>query len=221
MGGADSGAAGVRASECVVRFAQHTLVITRGTDVERRRRFEAETSRAIFGAWSFFDGFDGPSMWLETGRPSTAGRDKRPAPDPLCAAEIGCLLSHAAIWRTAHALGIERLCVIEDDVELLEQDLWAWDLFERSLPPDWLMVHGAQDHVIEPEPINAHVARVRHSYGTHFMVLTREAIGILARLPVTMTEPADWVIRPLFETGRVYCPRLSFIRHRNDPGGMP
>ena len=66
-----------------MRLALDTLVISRRTDVERRDRFVVEAARVGLTHWAFFDAIDGPGMWLETGRPSKAGRDKRPVPEPL------------------------------------------------------------------------------------------------------------------------------------------
>ena len=207
-------------------FAQHTLVISRRVDIERRARFKSEALRIGLRNWSFFEAIDGPGMRLATSTPSLFGRHNRPAPNPLSPGEIGCVLSHVAICRVAYALDLAHVCVIEDDVEFIESTVfWAgWADFLASLPPDWLMLHAAGDAVApetEPVVLNEHVARVRQSYGTRFMVLTREALTVLINQPVTMCEPSDWMLRPLFDTGRVYCPRQQLVRDRNDPGGMP
>lgn len=200
-------------------FAPDTLVVSRLVDIERRARFIGEAERAGIGGWAFFDAFDGPGMGLSSSRPTECGRHKRPSPDPLSPGEIGCLLSHVAIWRAARAMCSPRICVMEDDVEF--GDLGAWQPLLDALPADWLMVHGAQDHVVDPEPVNDICSRVKHSYGTHFMLLSREAISTLAAQPVTMALPADWMLRPLFDTGRVYCPTQPLVRHLNSPGAMP
>ena len=203
-----------------VIFAPHTLVVSRRIDATRRARFHANADAVGLKSWCFFDAIDGPSMWLETGKPSAVSRHKRLAPEPLSPGEVGCLLSHAAIWQSAAALRIDWMAVLEDDVEI--NCGWpAWLSFFDALPRDWLMAHAAGDHEIEPERVNAFVSRVKWSYGTRFMLLSSEAIRMLAAMPVTMTEPADWMLRPLFDTGRVYTPSHPLMRHRNDPGGMP
>ena len=202
-------------------FARPTVVLSRSVDHERRTRFIESARRVALEAWSFFEAIDGPGMRLSTSQPSTAGRLRRPSPIPLSSGEIGCLLSHLAIFRMAYAIDLEHICIIEDDVEFHTNVSVGWSDFLEAVPPDWLMLHGAQDHEQAPKPVNDLVSQVQWSYGTHFMLLSREAIAILGQMPVTMAQPADWLLKPLFATGRVYCPRLPIINHRNDPGGMP
>jgi hypothetical protein len=206
-----------------MNFAPCTLVVSRTVDTERRARFMTEALRIDLRYWGFFDAIDGPRMQLRTDAPTTIGRHKRPAPEPLSPGEIGCLLSHVAIWRMGHTLGLPSLCVIEDDVELpAPESFWTeWAVFVSSLPSDWGAIHAGSGDVLPPTPINEHAARVAQAYGTHFMVLKPWALRLLAELPVDMSQPVDWMLRPLFDTGHVYCPRANIIRHRDDAGGMP
>lgn len=209
-----------------MNFATRTLVLSRTVDSERRKRFASEAYRVDLRCWDFFDAIDGPGMRLRSDAPTVLGRHNRPAPEPLSPGEIGCLLSHVSIWRATQALNLERLCVIEDDVEFPEPaKFWdEWRRFISSLPSDWLAIHAGGEAVspeTSPVPINDHCDRIRQSYGTHFMVLRPEARRMLVEMPVDMSQPVDWMLRPLFDTGRVYTPRAPIIRHRNDPGGMP
>jgi hypothetical protein len=111
--------------------------------------------------------------------------------------------------------------VLEDDVEFHPEAAEQWAATVQRMPGDWLMIHGAQDHEVEPLWLDDHWGRVRQSYGTHFMIMTSEAIRMLASDPARGDFPADWLLRTLFQTGRAYCPRLPIVRHLDSPGGMP
>lgn len=213
-----------------MRLADHTFVISRKRDEDRRYSFTLKAHAVPIEGWRFFDAIDGESGGLATMSASAHGRQGRTAPNPLCAGEIGCLLSHLAIWRTVSALGrsIGSLCILEDDVEFLD---WLhlperWERFMFALPRDAVMVHLAGESVspeTEPVPVNDEVSRVVHTYGTSAMILFPEAISMLSNHPNadTMREPADWLLLRLFETGRVYCPREPLMRHTKAPGITP
>ena len=194
-----------------------TLVISRRDAVDRRARMTAQ----LVGHrdWAFFDAIDGDEMGLSTTTVAAHGRHGRPAGKPLLPGELGCLLSHMAIWRTCLSLNMHRVCVAEDDVEIVDPDSFAIEMarFYDQMPADWLMVHQAGDDVEPSEPVSEHVERVRHAYGTRWMLLTREALLMLGECRSTDC-PADWALLPLFRTGRVYRPRKVLVRHRNDPG---
>jgi GR25 family glycosyltransferase involved in LPS biosynthesis len=204
-------------------FAPTTLVISRKTDTARRERFTEQAEAIGLERWSFFDAIDGAEMKLATSTPSRHGRHGRPSPEPLCAGEIGCALSHLAIWRTALAARLAPVCVMEDDIEFVNPETFAeaWDEFLSELPSDCLLVHaGGSDFYAETSPlaISEHVARVRLTYGTRFMLLSRMAMELLSVLAAPMNDPADWLLEPLFATGRVYFPRRAIMRHLDLPG---
>lgn len=204
-----------------VFFPGPTLVVSRESDVSRRVWFVGAAERAGMVGWEFFAAIDGPQLGLSTSVASKSGRHNRQEPEPLCAGEIGCLLSHWAIWSLASACEWPTVTVIEDDVEFCEDFASRWVDFLAALPKDWILIHGAQDHIEEPAYVNEQVSRVRNSYGTHFMLLRADAVDLLTDAPPDMTVPADWLLKPLFDTGRVYCPRTPLVRHLDSPGGMP
>lgn len=208
-----------------MKLAEHTLVVSRRRDVARRARWEAQAEAAGVEGWSYFDAIDAAGMRLETRQHSAHGRQGRSSPEPLLPGEVGCALSHQAIWRAAWALGLPEVLVLEDDVEIAwpHQAENDWGSFLAELPDDWLAVQACGDVVEGAEPdeeVSARVARVHAAYGTRALLLRRGALEVLLRGPEAdrMTEPADWLLWPLYATKRVYAPREAIFRHANLPG---
>lgn len=209
-------------------LARWTLVVSRRRDVERRARFVEQARAVNLEGWSFFDAIDPELGKLATSAESLHGRKGRPVPEPLSSGELGCLLSHMAIWRVFAAMGgvDGGICVLEDDVEFDAALEAHWPAFVASVPDDVLAVHLAGEpmhDLVRPEPVNDEVARVRGSYGTRGMVLMGGALQLLSGHPFldTCNEPADWLLPRLFDTKRVYCPRRPLVRHGNAPGITP
>lgn len=214
-----------------MQLADHTFVISRRADVERRARFTAHAKAAGLEDWSFFDAIDGSGGKLATGTPSAHGRQGRASPAPLSPGELGCLLSHMAVWRAALALGMGTVAVLEDDVEIIEPARWPgprWDAFVAELPEDWLMVHVGEpvcrsDSVVaraEPVQVSPQVSRVGQQYGTWCMVMRPKALEMLSKAAdrAAMSEPADWLLLGLFATGRVYRPTFGLFQVRDEAG---
>ena len=196
-----------------MRLAQATFVVSLARDVERRAAFQAQADAVGLDGWHYFDAFDGASSRLMTGNPSPHGRPGRLDGWPLLAGEIGCALSHIAIWRAMRHARQNTLCILEDDVEFLEP---FWERFTQLVwPPDVLAIHLSGEVEKPPVPVNADVSRVVHTYGTNAIIYLPGALDIVLAHPEidTMREPADWLLLPLFETGRVYCPRVPIMRH--------
>jgi GR25 family glycosyltransferase involved in LPS biosynthesis len=200
-----------------MRLARDTFVVSLARDTERRAAFHAQADAAGLDGWHWFDAIDGKAGHLQAHAPSWHGRPGREVHWPLLPGEVGCALSHIAIWRTMRGLMTNSLCVLEDDVEFLEPGTFGKRLqeFVRALPPHALALHLSGEVEKEPEPINDHVSRVVHTYGTNAVVYFPGALDIVLAHPEidTMREPADWLLLPLFATGRVYCPRVPLMRH--------
>ena len=125
------------------KLAADTFVISLARDVERRAAFQAQARAVDLVGWSYFDAFDGASSRLMTGNPSPHGRPGRLDGWPLLAGEIGCALSHIAIWRAMRHARQNTLCILEDDVEFLEPETF-WDrlkAFFSALPPKAVALH--------------------------------------------------------------------------------
>ena len=204
-----------------MRFAEHTVVISRQEQTARRKAFMRQAEAIGLDGWEFFDAFDGERMQLRTLAGTCHGREGRAAPVPLLPTELGCLLSHLAIVRAAFAFGLHEVAILEDDVQFCEDFPKQWLAFLEDVPRDWLMIHAAGDHggmsdEELPQPVNEHVSRVVRSYGTRFMILSRDAMGMLVMHEggITCSEPADWLLPKLFDTERVYTPRKWLMRHR-------
>lgn len=214
-----------------MKFADYTFVISCRRHQARRRRFTEQAVAAGLEQWGFFDAYDGEAMQLATGTPGAHGRAGRPAPLPLGPGELGCLLSHMAVWRAALALGMGTVAVLEDDVEIIEPARWPgprWDAFVAELPEDWLMVHVGEpvcrsDSVVaraEPVQVSPQVSRVGQQYGTWCMVMRPKALEMLSKAAdrAAMSEPADWLLLGLFATGRVYRPTFGLFQVRDEAG---
>ena len=228
-----------------MRLAERTLVISRRSDKARRERFTAQALAVGLEAWDYCDAFDGTGGRLSTGTPSAHGRQGRAAPAPLSPGELGCLLSHMAAWRAGLALGLESLCVLEDDTEFDPHHFQErWRDFMAAMPDDWLMVHvgepacssdtvlshaapqrlGVEHKWAHPQehlgPRGDYCSRVGQQYGTWMMVLRPLAMQMLSAAAerAAMSEPADWLLLGLFATGRVYRPTQELFRVRDEAG---
>lgn len=92
------------------------LIINLPRDVDRRRRMEAEVARSPLGEAKFFDAFDASAMTdSELAAAFDYRRAARVEPNPPTRGEVGCTLSHHAVWQ--HIARTDRpLIIMEDDV---------------------------------------------------------------------------------------------------------
>ena len=197
-----------------MRLARDTFVVSLARDVERRAAFRAQADAVALEDWHYFDAIDGRN--LRSVAPSLHGRPGREEHWPLLPGEVGCALSHIGLWRTVRHLD-RGVCILEDDVEFLDPPMFWSNLsaFVADLPLDVLAVHLSGEVEKPPEPVNDRVSRVVHTYGTNAIIYLPGALDIVLAHPEidTMREPADWLLLPLFATGRVYCPREPLMRH--------
>ncbi len=93
------------------------FIISLPGDIERRRRCKATMDRLRL-PFEFFDAVDGSSLSArEVEAVYDARKSGRPFKRPLAKAEIGCYLSHYALWcRIAKSAG-QGAIVLEDDFE--------------------------------------------------------------------------------------------------------
>lgn len=103
---------------------QRTLVISLERSVERRRCM-SERLRGAGLDFEFFDAVDGRAV----------DRSQYPSARSLLDGELGCYLSHVAVWRHLAQSDLDSLLVLEDDVEF-NPDLLQVCIELAQLPMD-------------------------------------------------------------------------------------
>ena len=124
--------------------------------------------------------------------------------------EIGCALSHIAIWEDAYKNGYENILVYEDDIVFKSKMDWSlldklkkqnYDLFYLGR-----MLQDGFDGVLDT-PFDDDIVKPHYSYQTHAYMLSKSGIKKLVKnhLPKykTMLFPVDELLPALYcETPR-------------------
>lgn len=83
--------------------------------------------------------------------------------------ELGAANSHINVVSKAKEQKLDKVLVLEDDVEFGHNFAEVWDLFMRSVPDDWDMVYGGVNHEMPPTYLSANVARCNYAFTLHFI----------------------------------------------------
>ena len=105
---------------------------------------------------------------------------------------IGCLLSHVKLLKG----DFDRLCIFEDDCELIGKKEELFDFIE-SVPPFDILCLGTNEHV-DYTPFNSSYVKVTRFWGTHAIIITKKAaIAILKTyenyIKQKLLLPVDWL----------------------------
>jgi GR25 family glycosyltransferase involved in LPS biosynthesis len=130
----------------------------------------------------------------------------------LSAGEIGCALSHVALWRLMQVRQFERLLILEDDIRFRSDFAAALPVYWRQLPAAWDIVFLGQHAVAECEQLDANLTRPRYQFGAFAYVLSRRgASRLLAALPVR--GPLDNFVADQFARLAVFNFSPALVRH--------
>jgi glycosyl transferase, family 25 len=103
----------------------------------------------------------------------------------------GCFLSHLSVLKAARAAGVDRLFLMEDDLNFSAEFANYWPNVERFLDStNWQIFYPA--HTL-PERKLASIAEIPHTLGircTHFLAFERSAINkCIAGLETILSRP--------------------------------
>ncbi len=201
----------------------HVTVISMESSRERRERMRRQMA-ALGQAWDFHPGSvvnAYPPEYDRRARRRWYGFD-------LALGEIGCLLSHRAVWTRCLASGDPCWCVLEDDIEILEGFAEALAALERSAQagaPRWDLVRlmrllpraGWRQYSLaagEGREIGL-MAFHRQPGGTHGYVITPHGARVLLDYTRRIYEPVDNALDSYWRHGLdVFCLAPAVIAPR-------
>ena len=160
-----------------------TIVISLERRKDRRQRVEQHLKDQEFKDVLFYPAFDGgllPSTnVIPPKRPYFSFKDEWGRPtNRINNFVIGCTLSHIGALKMAKALSLDKVLIVEDDVEFTCKE-YEIDMVMKYLPDDWEMLYlgGAartmgkynEQYIIEPGFVD----------GLHAYIVKKEAYGRL------------------------------------------
>lgn len=110
---------------------------------------------------------------------------------------VGCLLSHIQMYRTAVSQNIQCIGLLEDDAEC-RVPIEPITEFVRSLPHWDILFLGATEWV-NPLPLLLNTVRVERFWGTHAYLITRHTAEVVLADYEEITRagrayPIDWLL---------------------------
>lgn len=109
------------------------------------------------------------------------------------AAEIGCSLSHIAVWKNAQKNGFKNILVLEEDFNTQGRG-WPTDAEFAELPADWDFLYMGRRRVpgFEDIPHGEYLVKANYSYNSHAYLISLRGINkILSTSPEMDLIPAD------------------------------
>jgi len=178
-------------------------VISMPSAVERRAIF-SEQARLARSSWAFVDAATTPTPSLAYDETRAVRRFGR----ALSRGEVGCFVSHHAVWKALLASNDKQSLVLEDDV------LADWNTLDRlveldiaSLGLDLVRLYAthpfrqrlAISRFLGP---HTHLVQARGMFlGTQGYLLTRRAAERLVRMATSIEMPVDWLMGRYWEYG--------------------
>ena len=108
---------------------------------------------------------------------------------------VGCLLSHIGVIKNAKKLGLNKILVIEDDVEFCKNFIQVFDKMVKDLPEDWDMFYlGGSGHV---NPNNNVLTEITKNISKTTGTMTTSSYGISGNIFDVVIENASKMIEPI------------------------
>jgi glycosyl transferase family 25 len=183
------------------------FVINRPKDFQRRSDMEERLGRLGIKA-VFFDAVDGYSLNIDTLPEYDGEKRRRYFGKDLGAGEIGCLLSHRALYQKMVSENIERAIILEDDV-FLDSEFRAVLEDICNAPIDWEVIrfvgHGKVFNIgfrqLFPLNNGYWITRVPTSpSGAYAYMLTRKAAETFLQFMQRNWIPVDIIHSRAWET---------------------
>jgi GR25 family glycosyltransferase involved in LPS biosynthesis len=128
--------------------------------------------------------------------------------------QFGCSQSHASVLNTIIKEGLNRVLILEDDIEFAE------DLNERfantvsHIPERWDMLYLGASHREKPIVYNSVLAKVRRSFTTHAYAINDTSSKAIINHIEKFNAPVDVVYSELHRNGHsyVFSPHVAWQR---------
>ena len=128
--------------------------------------------------------------------------------------ELGCSMSHIAIWNEALTKNYRFILVLEDDVLFNEEfEIKLYDILqELNQDFDWLYLFNLYDYR-PAEPFSNNLEKIIASLGTQGYVLNIKAIDRILPFVKEFNFPIDVVMGHMSFLSKVYRPIRVFLEH--------
>lgn len=92
----------------------------------------------------------------------------------------GCCLSHKKIYeKMFHDKSLQKVLVLEDDIEFHPKFKELFSKYYKYVPEDWSLLFFGGSHNEPPKKINEHVHKLRKTFTTHCYAINQNAINTL------------------------------------------
>jgi GR25 family glycosyltransferase involved in LPS biosynthesis len=183
------------------RLRRRGIVAERFLAIDGRRLAEDAVPASLLVREFDTTGAARHSSWLEGGRRRS-----------LSAGEVGCALSHVALWDDLLVRGFASALVLEDDVDFARGFVARLGELVARLPRRWDLVYlGFVPSTAPARPWRPGLTRPIYHFGTFaYLISRRGARRLLADLPVD--EPIDTFLAARFGRLEVRCAEPPLVR---------
>lgn len=88
--------------------------------------------------------------------------------------ERACFMSHIEILKRIIEYGYERVLILEDDIEFIDNLQYYFIGNIKSIPDNWGMLYLGGNHINPPTPINNIIGRISRTYTTSSYAITKK-----------------------------------------------
>lgn len=106
---------------------------------------------------------------------------------------VGCSLSHFFCIKYAKQLGINKLLILEDDVEFVDNINELFSEYIKEVPPDWDMLYlgGQHYHGMNLQQVSEHVYKCEYTLTTHSVAFNSTVFDMFIDKLIDITKPCD------------------------------
>ena len=87
--------------------------------------------------------------------------------------ELGCSLSHANVLERMVNENMNKILVLEDDVDFIEDLQGYFAAHVNSIPVNWNMLYFGGNHINPPVKVNSAIAKINRTYTTSSYAINR------------------------------------------------
>jgi GR25 family glycosyltransferase involved in LPS biosynthesis len=129
-------------------------------------------------------------------------------------ARIGCLLSHQEIITKSYTCGLDRILILEDDVQFVSDFAEQYKAMKSQIPSDWSLLYFGGNEMGMQEKVSENILKINHMLMTHAVGIHHTAYAPLLSLLQSSDTPVDVVYAMLQKTHPCYAfyPYLAWQR---------